>query len=81
MRYLLALLVIGCALPNGLTAAKKNVVLYVTDDQGQDAGCYGNRVIQTPNMDKLAADGTLFNYAFCTTASVPKSNYQGLLYV
>jgi len=29
-----------------LQAAKRNVVLIVTDDQGQDAGCYGNPVIQ-----------------------------------
>lgn len=41
-------------------AAMKNVVLFVADDLGQDAGCYGNRVIRTPNLDRLAADGTLF---------------------
>ena len=54
-------------------AAKKNIVLFVTDDQSQDAGCYGNPVIQTPNIDKLAADGTLFRYAFSTTASCSAS--------
>lgn len=54
-------------------AAPRNVVLFVTDDQGQDAGCYGNKVIQTPNLDRLAADGTLFRHAFCTTASCSAS--------
>ena len=54
-------------------AAMKNVVLFVADDLGQDAGCYGNRVIRTPNLDRLAADGTLFPYAFCTTASCSAS--------
>ena len=54
-------------------AAPKNVVLIVTDDQGQDAGCYGNPVFKTPNLDALAADGTRFKYAFCTTASCSPS--------
>jgi N-sulfoglucosamine sulfohydrolase len=54
-------------------AAARNVVLIVTDDQGTDAGCYGNPVIQTPHLDALAADGTRFSHAFCTTASCSAS--------
>jgi N-sulfoglucosamine sulfohydrolase len=54
-------------------AAARNVVLFVTDDQSPDAGCYGNSVIRTPNMDELARDGTLFTQAFCTTASCSAS--------
>lgn len=58
----------------GSMAAKKNVVLIVTDDQGIDSlGCYGNDVIKTPNMDALAADGTRFQWAFATTASCSAS--------
>jgi N-sulfoglucosamine sulfohydrolase len=51
----------------------RNVVLYVTDDQGQIAGCYGNPVIKTPHLDALAADGTRFVNAYCTTASCSPS--------
>src|SRR5690606_8115283 len=52
----------------GADAAPKNVVLYVTDDQGStDAGCYGNPVIKTPGLDTLAAEGTRFTHAFRTT--------------
>jgi N-sulfoglucosamine sulfohydrolase len=54
-------------------AAERNVVLIVTDDQSLDAGCYGNGIIQTPNFDALAGDGTLFTHAFCTTASCSAS--------
>jgi len=54
-------------------AAQRNVVLMVVDDQGLDAGCYGNDAIQTPHLDALAAVGTRFDYAFCTTASCSAS--------
>lgn len=55
-------------------AAKRNVVLFVTDDQGiEGVGCYGNDKVKTPTLDSLAADGTRFTYAFCTTASCSAS--------
>ncbi len=60
-------------LPYGVNAAPRNVVLVITDDQGQDAGCYGNPVLKTPHLDQLAKDGTLFPYAFATTASCSAS--------
>lgn len=66
-------LVILALLSTLASAAPRNVVLFVTDDQSPDAGCYGNSVIQTPNMDALARDGTLFTHAFCTTASCSAS--------
>src|SRR5690349_6123639 len=53
--------------------APRNVLLFVTDDQGQDAGCYGNPVLKTPNLDALAADGTRFTNAYCTTSSCSPS--------
>ncbi len=53
--------------------ASKNVVLVVADDLGCDLGCYENRAIKTPNLDRFAADGTLFTHAFCTTASCSPS--------
>ena len=66
--FALSLMLIGT-----IGAAESNVVLFVTDDQGQDAGCYGNSVIKTPNLDAIARDGTLFTHAFCTTASCSAS--------
>ena len=53
---------------------RPNVLLYVVDDQGtDDAGCYGNPVIRTPGLDLLAAEGTRFTRAFCTTPSCSAS--------
>ena len=60
-------------LGSALTAAPRNVVLFVTDDQSPDAGCYGNPVIKTPHLDQLAKDGVRFTEAFCTTASCSAS--------
>jgi len=50
-----------------------NIILFVADDHGQDAGCYGNKIIQTPNLDRLAGEGTRYTRAFCTTASCSAS--------
>lgn len=60
---------------SAVAAAKSpNIVLIVSDDHGTDAlGCYGNPIIKTPALDSLAADGTLFTDANCTTASCSPS--------
>ncbi|MGD9721119.1 MAG: sulfatase [Pirellulales bacterium] len=54
-------------------ATAKNVVLIVADDLGRTLGCYGDTTARTPNLDRLAAEGTLFTHAFCTTASCSAS--------
>ena len=42
-------------------AEKPNIVLILADDQGYgDLGCYGATDIKTPNVDRLAAEGTRF---------------------
>ena len=72
----LVILIIGClwACENTSFASKPNIILFVSDDHGTDAlGCYGNPVIKTPNMDRLAAEGVRFNRAYCTSASCAAS--------
>jgi arylsulfatase A-like enzyme len=55
MKLLLPLILLGLS----LHAAPPNVVLIVSDDQGYpDLGCIGSKPIQTPNLDRLAAEGT-----------------------
>ncbi|MDP5228876.1 MAG: sulfatase-like hydrolase/transferase [Cellulophaga sp.] len=47
---------------------KPNIIFILTDDQRFDAiGYSGNKLINTPEMDKLAKDGTYFNNAMVTT--------------
>jgi arylsulfatase A-like enzyme len=42
-------------------AAKPNIVFIVVDDMGYyDLGCYGSKTIQTPNLDRMAAEGLRF---------------------
>jgi arylsulfatase A-like enzyme len=50
-------------------ARRPNLVFVLTDDQRLDSlGCYGNRVVRTPHIDRLAAEGTLFEQATITSA-------------
>ncbi len=48
---------------------RPNILLMYTDDQALNClGAMGNEHIQTPNMDRLAQRGVVFNNAFVTTA-------------
>ena len=53
-------------------AARPNVVILLTDDQGTlDANCYGSSDLKTPNIDKLAAAGIRFTQAYAHTVCCP----------
>ena len=55
------------------SAPKPNVILICCDDLGYgDLGCYGNRAIRTPNIDRLARDGMrLTDYYACNAVCAP----------
>ena len=44
-------------------AEKLNVLLIIADDLNCDLGAYGNLVVKTPNIDRLAERGVLFENA------------------
>ena len=44
---------------------RPNIIFILADDMGYgDLACYGNRYIQTPNIDRLARTGTTFSQAY-----------------
>ena len=44
---------------------KLNVLFIIVDDLNCDIGVYGNKVVKTPNIDRLIENGTLFLNAHC----------------
>ena len=48
-----------------MAAKRPNILWICTDQQRFDAlGCYGNRFVQTPNLDRLAGEGVLFEHCY-----------------
>jgi iduronate 2-sulfatase len=42
-----------------------NVLFIASDDMRPELGCYGQTLIKTPHLDRLASQGVRFAYAFC----------------
>ncbi|MCA5003715.1 sulfatase [Sphingobacterium bovistauri] len=50
---------------NNKVNKQMNVLFIATDDMRTDLQAYGNEVAKTPNLDKLAKAGVLFERAYC----------------
>jgi N-sulfoglucosamine sulfohydrolase len=60
---------------------RASALLIIADDQGLDLGCYGNRAISTPQIDRFAASAVRFTHGFATVSSCSSSRsvlYTGL---
>ena len=53
----------------GQAAKRPNILFIMTDDHAAHAlGCYGSRINQTPNLDRIAAEGVRFDNCFVTNS-------------
>jgi arylsulfatase A-like enzyme len=60
---------LSAAAPADAVPAKPNVIFILCDDLAQgDLGCYGQKLIKTPNLDRMAREGTRFTQAYCGTS-------------
>ncbi len=65
---LLRLLLLAVSVPALLLSAEgepKNVIMIAVDDLRPMLGCYGDTRMKTPNIDRLARSGMIFEHAYC----------------
>jgi N-sulfoglucosamine sulfohydrolase len=73
-RAIICFMILGFAAFAGLAFTQKpqaadgrpNILLITSEDHGAHLSCYGDKVIQTPNLDGIAKEGFLFKNAYVT---------------
>jgi len=72
IRFVLSVLALSVAALSSEALAKDgkpNLIFILSDDLAQgDVGCYGQKLIQTPMLDRMAKEGTRYMQAYCGTS-------------
>ncbi len=62
----LSVFAFGAEAQQNAESVKPNIIFLLADDMGyNELGCYGGKVIETPNIDRLANQGMVFTNAYC----------------
>ncbi len=61
----LALMLAGRTALGRSVGRRKNILFLIVEDLKAVLGCYGNEIVRTPNLDRLAARGMVFERAYC----------------
>ena len=69
-----------CAQPvNAEQTSRPNVVVIMADDLGYgDVGCYGATELETPNIDRLSAEGLRFTSGYCSASTCTPTRFSFL---
>ena len=76
LRLLIVVVLYELSLIQAITTEKPNIIFIMADDMGYgDAGCFGGKLIKTPNIDRIAAEGMRFTqcYAGSTVCAPSRS--------
>ncbi len=65
MRAAFVITIISLAVSAAEAAESVNVLFIAVDDLRVELGCYGHQHVQSPNIDRLASEGMLFERAYC----------------
>ena len=68
VRLFFTLLFFVAVTPRAFSEGRPNVLFIAVDDLRPELGCYGHPLARSPNIDRLAARGVLFNRAYCQEA-------------
>src|ERR1700752_4959666 len=63
--FILSALILSMTVPaRTLQKRQYNVIIIASDDLRPSLGCYGDKIVKTPNIDKLAARGVRFDRGY-----------------
>ena len=68
MKSLLFVILTTAASLTAAEPSKPNILFIIADDLATRLGCYGDKAAITPNLDRLASEGVVFNKAYCQGA-------------